>query len=144
MDDEDMSENSEMQQVDRQMMAERRRLIENDGNQDEDQDMNDGIDFDDSKEKLSVWISRLEVIKHIRKIFSNFLRTFKDEQGVHVYEHRVSEMCLNNRQSLEVTFLHLSSKYPTLAIWLAEEPSLMLPILNEVGVDITYEMYPQY
>lgn len=53
-------------------------------------------------------------------------------------------MCTNNKQSLDITFQHLSLKYPTLAVWLAEEPTLILPILNEVGMDITYELYPEY
>lgn len=53
-------------------------------------------------------------------------------------------MCTHNRQSLEVTFLHLSQKFPTLAIWLAEEPSLILPILNEVAFELVNEVYPQY
>jgi DNA replication licensing factor MCM2 len=35
-------------------------------------------------------------------------------------------------------------KYPTLAIWLAEEPSLMLPVLNEVCLDVTLELFPDY
>jgi len=53
-------------------------------------------------------------------------------------------MCSNNKQSLEITFTHLSVKYPTLAIWLAEEPSLMLPILNEICLDVTLELFPDY
>ena len=53
-------------------------------------------------------------------------------------------MCSNNRQSLEVTFLHLSNKYPTLAIWLAEEPTLILPVLNEVAYEITLELFTEY
>jgi len=72
------------------------------------------------------------------------LRTYKDEVGQHTYESRIHEMCSNNKQSLEVTFNHLSSKYPTLAIWLAEEPSLILPILNEVAYDLVQEVYPAY
>jgi DNA replication licensing factor MCM2 len=31
-----------------------------------------------------------------------------------------------------------------LAIWLAEEPASMLPILNEVAADIVAEVYPDY
>ena len=38
----------------------------------------------------------------------------------------------------------MSSKYPTLAIWLAEEPALMLPILNEVASDVISDAYPDY
>lgn len=53
-------------------------------------------------------------------------------------------MCGSNKQSLELTFINLSQKYPTLAIWLAEEPSLILPILNDVATDIALELYPEY
>lgn len=53
-------------------------------------------------------------------------------------------MCQNNRQSLEVNFTHLSDKKPTLAIWLAEEPAAMLPILNSSAGEIVAEVYPDY
>jgi DNA replication licensing factor MCM2 len=111
----------------------------------DDQDMmQDVIDYEEVKGQLSQWIQRGEVIRWIRKSFSNFLRSFKDEQGVSVYEERIREMCSNNKQSLEVTFNHLSEKYPFLAIWLAEEPSLMLPILNEVALEVTLELFSEY
>lgn len=51
---------------------------------------------------------------------------------------------MNNKQTLEVVFTHLSSKNPTLAIWLAEEPALMLPIMNEVATELVDEVYPDY
>lgn len=73
-----------------------------------------------------------------------FLRNFRDDTGASVYEDRIREMCANNRQSLEITFTHLSGKYPTIAIWLAEEPSLMLPVLNEVAFEVTLELFPDY
>lgn len=53
-------------------------------------------------------------------------------------------MCQNNKQSLEIVFNHLSTKQPTIAIWLAEEPALMLPILNEVAMELVSEVYPDY
>ena len=43
-----------------------------------------------------------------------------------------------------MTFTHLSQKNPTLAIWLAEEPALMLPILNDVAIELVGEVYPDY
>ena len=106
--------------------------------------MNDVLDYEDVKGKLSLWVQRVEVIKWIRKIFQHFLRTYKDDAGQNVHEQRINEMCSNNRQSLEVTFLHLSNKYPTLAIWLAEEPTLILPVLNEVAYEITLELFTEY
>jgi len=51
---------------------------------------------------------------------------------------------MNNKQSLEINFTHLSSKNPTLAIWLAEEPALMLPNLSQVAMDLISEVYPDY
>ena len=53
-------------------------------------------------------------------------------------------MCQRNRQSFEINFTDLSSKQPTLAIWLAEEPSQMLPIMNQVASEIVGEIYPEY
>jgi DNA replication licensing factor MCM2 len=53
-------------------------------------------------------------------------------------------MCQANGQSIEVNFVHISNKQPTLAIWLAEEPAGMLPVLNEVAADIVAEVYPDY
>jgi DNA replication licensing factor MCM2 len=53
-------------------------------------------------------------------------------------------MCQHNKQSIEVNFGHLSSRQPTLAMWLAEEPAIMLPILNEVANDTVLEVYPDY
>lgn len=111
---------------------------------DDDQDMQDVLDFEDVKGVLSLWVQRPEVRRWIRKSFSNFLRNYKDDGGLCVYEERIRDMCSNNKQSLEITFIHLSSKYPTLAIWLAEEPSLILPIFNDVCMDVTLELFSEY
>jgi len=106
--------------------------------------MLDALDYEDVKGKLSQWVQRPEVVKWIRRIFSHFLHTFKDENDHAVYEQRINDMCANNRQTLEVTFTHLSSKYPTLAIWLAEEPSLVLPILHAVAMEVSLELFHEY
>ena len=53
-------------------------------------------------------------------------------------------MCQNNQQSIQMEFNDFSNKYPTLAIWLAEEPAHMLPILDAVALDVVEEAYPDY
>lgn len=53
-------------------------------------------------------------------------------------------MCQNNKQTLEIVFQNLSTRQPTIAIWLAEEPALMIPILNEVAMELCLEVYPDY
>lgn len=147
---EEQDEYSENYDVARQMRLARMREMNNRGDEEmaagEDQDMiQDVNDYEEVKGVLSEWVKRPEVVRWVRKSFSNFLRNFKDEQtGVSVYEERIREMCSNNKQSLEVTFTHLSEKYPFLAIWLAEVPMLMLPILNEVALEVTVELFPDY
>ena len=59
--------------------------------------MEDVLDYEDVKGKVSVWVQKPDVVKWIRKNFDQFLRTFKDENNVHVYENRIHEMCLANR-----------------------------------------------
>lgn len=53
-------------------------------------------------------------------------------------------MCMNNKQSLEINFTHFTNKNPQIAIWLAEEPALVLPILNRVAFELVCEVYPSY
>lgn len=53
-------------------------------------------------------------------------------------------MVANDRQSLEVTYSHISVKMPTLAIWIAELPSGVLPILNQVAFDLIIELFPLF
>lgn len=106
-------------------------------------DLENVNDYGENKENLGQWIKKPEVTNFIRKKFGNFLRSFQDE-GLHVYEVRIQEMCQNNKQSIEVNFVHITTKLPSIAIWLAEEPALMLPILNEVAADIVAEVFPEY
>ncbi len=53
-------------------------------------------------------------------------------------------MCTNNKSSFEVTYGHISLKMPTLAIWIAESPNGVVPILNQVAYELTLEIYPLY
>ena len=83
--------------------------------------------------------------KWIRLNFAKFLRTFKeDANGSFIYEQRIQDMITAQKQSLEITFHHLSQKLPSLAIWIAEEPECLLPILNEVAWEIIIETYPNF
>ena len=53
-------------------------------------------------------------------------------------------MCQNNKRSFEVNFVHISNRLPNIAIWLAEEPAKMIPILNDVAADTVAEIFPEY
>ena len=110
----------------------------------DDDQMQQMLDFEDVKGPLSSWLSREDVIVFIKRKFNTFLRSFKNETGNYVYEDKIHEMCQNNLQSLEIVFTNLSQMNPTLAIWLADEPALMLPILNDVAKELVSEVYPDY
>ena len=93
---------------------------------------------------INEWLKEKRTIQFVRNAFGKFLRNFKDERGYDVYEERISEMCTNNKQSLDVTYSHITVQMPTLAIWIAEAPAAVLPILNQVAFELVTEVFPQY
>jgi DNA replication licensing factor MCM2 len=138
----------EQDDINNQIRQERMRMMRegryDDQAVDEDEDMNKYLDMEDVRGQLSQWLRKKEVIKYVERQFQSFLRNFKDEKETFVYEEKIHEMCQNNKQSLEVVFNHLSHKYPTLAIWLAEEPALMLVCFNDIAGSLVSELYPDY
>lgn len=69
---------------------------------------------------------------------------FADENSRLVYENRINEMCASNKQSLEVTFIHISKVNPTLAVWIADFPALTIPYLNTVSNEVANHYFPGY
>lgn len=59
--------------------------------------LQDVLDYEDVKGKLSQWIQRPEVVRWIRKIFGHFLRTYTDDHNQNVHEQRINEMCSMNK-----------------------------------------------
>jgi DNA replication licensing factor MCM2 len=102
------------------------------------------LDIEDLKGKTSDWIKQGRTVNWIKTNFSKFLREFRLDANTCVYEQRITEMCTNNKQSLEVTYGHLTQKSPTLALWLAEHPATIIPILNEEATYIVNELFPSY
>lgn len=68
---------------------------------------------------------------------------FKKE-GVNVYQNRVREMCVLNKQSVEVEYDDLVKFQQTVAIWVVEEPGVMLGYLNQVAFQVTLRLFPDY
>lgn len=80
----------------------------------------------------------------MRNSFGKFLRNYKSDEGVDIYEERINEMCSSNSQSLDVNYTHITAQMPTLGIWIAEAPQGILPILNQVAFELVNEIFPQY
>ena len=102
------------------------------------------LDIEEVKGHPRDWIREPRTIRWIKKTFSQFLRHFKDDENTPVYEWRINEMCTNNKQSLEVTYSHISKKYPSLALWIATDPINIFTILNEVAMEVVKEIFPSY
>jgi len=46
---------------------------------------------------INEWLKEKRTIQFVRNAFGRFLRNFKDDRGLDVYEERISEMCTNNK-----------------------------------------------
>lgn len=53
-------------------------------------------------------------------------------------------MCSSNKQSLEITYIHLTANNPTLAYWIFETPKLILPYLDIVAFELACKYFPGY
>lgn len=94
---------------------------------------------------LREWIQQDPTRREIKRRFRQFLRTFVVEgSGQCVYEQKIDRMAEENRQSLEVSYLHLSRAVPTLAMWVADAPHEILMHFNEVAKEVVYSKYPNY
>ena len=101
-------------------------------------------DLEEIRGKLTSWIQDPKTVRFIKRSFKQFLTKYREDRLGLVYEKRIYEMCSNNKQSLEVTYLHLSQKYPTLAYWIFETPALILPYLNTVAYELACRYFPGF
>jgi DNA replication licensing factor MCM2 len=122
----------------------RRRAADRDEDDEEEEEFE--VDIENYDGPLREWINRDRTKLEIKRKFARFLRkyTAEDEPGNLVYRKRIRDMCVNNRQSLEVSYLHLSRLEPTLAIWVADAPADMLELFNEVAKSEALKLYPAY
>lgn len=60
------------------------------------------------------------------------------------YKQLISETCNKNKQSIEVKYSDIVNFNVVTSLWIAEEPSIMFPILNEVANKVFNKLYPGY
>lgn len=113
--------------------------------QDDDEDDEEKYhDLEEIRGKLVTWIQDPKTVRFIKRSFRQFLTRYREDRLGLVYEKRLYDMCSNNKQSLEVTYLHLSQKYPTLAYWIFETPTLILPYLNTIAYELACKYFPGF
>lgn len=122
------------------------------------------INLEDYTGPLAEWIATPAVSDEVKRRFKRFLTSFEWESASTAesqqssgasaaaapqlvtsrYSHRVRSMCRENRESLEVSYLHLSQDVPILAIWVADAPKEMLQLFDEAAMDVVKIMFPVY
>ncbi|PMB72722.1 DNA replication licensing factor mcm2 [Beauveria bassiana] len=122
-----------------------------------DEDPDDAMDGDIMEEELSLealgdvkaanlteWVSQAAVQRTIRREFKAFLTSYTDASGSSVYGNRIRTLGEINAESLEVSYEHLSESKAILAYFLANSPSEMLKLFDEVAMDVVLLHYPDY
>ncbi|KAF2739512.1 MCM-domain-containing protein [Polyplosphaeria fusca] len=93
---------------------------------------------------LTDWVIQPAVARTIAREFKSFLTEYTDEHGTSVYGTRIRTLGEINAESLEVSFDHLAESKATLAYWLANTPTEMLKIFDQVAMEVTLLHYPDY
>lgn len=98
---------------------------------------------------LREWIAQGRTRNAIKRRFEKFLKEHRvirrdGSQAPVTYLPKIRAMCADNSCSLTVSYSHICSKIPILAIWLADVPREMLQIFDEVLNAVTKSMFPNY
>ncbi|KAG9202262.1 MCM DNA helicase complex subunit [Epicoccum nigrum] len=93
---------------------------------------------------LTDWVAQPQVARTIAREFKSFLTEYTDENGQSVYGTRIRTLGEVNAESLEVSFDHLAESKATLAYWLANTPTEMLKIFDQVSMEVVLLHYPDY
>lgn len=123
---------------------------------DEDQDDMD-LDGDIMTEELSLealqdikantltdWVAQPAVARSVGREFKNFLLEYVDEQGHSIYGDRVKTLGEINAESLEVSFNHLTEMKAILGYWVANAPTELLKIFDQIAMEVVLIHYPDY
>lgn len=53
-------------------------------------------------------------------------------------------MCESNKQSIDINYSDMVNDLHTIAYWVAEEPSTIMPILNQIAFEVVLSFYHEY
>lgn len=122
-----------------------------------DEDREDVEMGDDAMEELSMaemydvkaanvtdWVLQPQVLRSIYREFKAFLTEYTDAAGSSVYGNKIKTLGEVNSASLEVSYADLSAVKATLSFFLANEPTEVLKVFDQVALDVTLFHYPQY
>ncbi|KAL2834855.1 MCM2/3/5 family-domain-containing protein [Aspergillus cavernicola] len=129
----------------------RRRRHHYDEDRDDIEMVDDGLEeltleelVDIKSANITDWVTQPQVLRSIYREFKAFLTEFTDPTGSSVYGNKIKTLGEVNSASLEVSYSHLSSTKAVLGYFLANEPTEVLKVFDQVALDVTLFHYPQY
>lgn len=123
----------------------RRRLDPDYEDNDDEEEEEAGFDLENQQGTAAEWIAKDPVQRKIAACFRKFLLRFTEEEdGQLIYRDRIRDMCAVNKQSLIVSYAHLSSTYPILAVWVADVPTAIFKIFDEVAYEVCLSIFPDF
>ena len=93
---------------------------------------------------VAEWVALDQPRRHIAFRFRQFLAEFQNERGSRVYAEKIQRMCEANGRSLEVSYVELHQEQPLLALWVADAPTELLKIFDEVAAELVKESFEFY
>ncbi|PHH77658.1 hypothetical protein CDD82_3400 [Ophiocordyceps australis] len=93
---------------------------------------------------LTEWVATAAVQRTIKREFKSFLTSYTDASGSSVYGNRIRRLGEVNGESLAVSYEHLSESKAILAYFVANAPSAMLKLFDEVAMEAVLLHYANY
>ncbi|KAF9361260.1 MCM DNA helicase complex subunit [Mortierella sp. AD094] len=127
----------------------RRRVYERDLMEDDLDDMSNVIlgpeQLSDHKGlSISEWVTKELTRRTIMSEFRRFLLEFVDANGESVYGPLIRALGEANKESLEVSYRHLSEAKPTLAYFIVNAPQEVLKMFDAIAFEVVQLEYPDY
>lgn len=102
------------------------------------------LNLEDYQGPLHEWLNQEQVKIEVKKRFQQFILNFTDEEGNFIYRQKISKMCNDCKNSIEIGYPHLSAENPVLGIWLADAPREMLALFDEETLKLVRSTYHLY
>ncbi len=103
------------------------------------------VSLDEYHGPLREWLTNQNVRDEICRRFRLFLTSYSDTEGSQaLYPGLIANMCTANKASLVVSYMHLSTSVPTLAIWVADAPAQMLELFDQEAQKVVLALYRNY
>ncbi|KAL6769494.1 MCM2 [Auxenochlorella protothecoides x Auxenochlorella symbiontica] len=102
------------------------------------------INLEETRGPIKEWIAKDNVRREIKRRFARFLRTYAQEGGDPIYPPLLRAMVRTNCQSLELDYVDLANGLPVVAVWVADMPRDILPILDETAKEVVLDEFEDF